>query len=161
MNLYIELDNQLSGKLKKAYRKDWNYSRNQGSYKTHSDFFSVHWEVRAHSPNKVRLHVESPERKVDCELNFLKLKVIIGVFSQIDKIVKLINYGDFKIGSKLFSADDNKSTEVFHVELDNNNSEEKESKKIEIVDNDIGHIVDLVLKKFEKDILGLGLKASF
>ncbi len=161
MNLYIESDSQRSGKLIKAYRKNWNFSRNKGSYNTHRDFFSIHWELHAHSRNKVRLHVESPKNEDDSELNLIKLKLIIGIFSKIDKIFQTIKCGEINIGSKLLSADENKSTEVFKVVINGElDAEESNTVTIEKVDNEIGYLIDGVVNKITKELEAKGLKST-
>ncbi len=161
MNLYIESDNQPSGKLLKAYRKNWNYSKDNGSYATNRDFFSVHWEIRANSPGQVRLHVESPVKNDDNELNFIKLKVIIGIFSKIDKIFQTIKCGEIAIVGRLLSVDINKSTEVFQVvRNDELGADESDNEKFKMVDNEIGFLVDEVVKKFVKELELKGLKST-
>jgi len=151
MSLYVESDSQQSGKLVKAYRKNWNFSRNKGSYNTHRDFFSTHWEIHAHSPNLVRMHVESPKNEVDSELNVIKLRLIIGILSRIDKIIEAIKCGEIYIGTRLLSSDKNKSTEVFHVLLDDEFAEASETMKVDKVDDEVGDLIDEVVKKFEKE----------
>ena len=160
MNLYVESDSQQSGKLVKAYRRNWNFSRNKGSYNTHRDFFSTHWEIHVHSPNIVRMHVESPKNEMDSELNVIKLRLIIGILSRIGKIIEVIKCGDIITGTRLLSADKNKSTEIFHVLLDDKFAEESETLKVERVDDEVGDLIDEVVKRFEKEFQDQNLNST-
>lgn len=148
MKLIYENDNQISGKLIKAYKKDWNWEKHGGNYESGKNFLSIHWEVRKKSNKKVRLHVESPTSEKDLVLNNLKSRIIISILSKIVQIKENLNTkkGKIKIGSMLNYVNKNKSSEVFKIELEKNNLTMKE--RIDIIHNNIGSIIDEILKDY-------------
>jgi len=158
MNLIFESDSQQSGDLIKAYKENWNYSKNHGNYDSGENFLSIHWEVKNNYPNKVRLHVESPKESVDSELNKLKMKIIITIMSKVDKLRDELNKGELVISSLVDNAYKNKSTEVFHISFDDKDiiNLDKKQKIIKAHEN-LGDFIDDYVKKYENQIEALNL----
>jgi hypothetical protein len=150
MSLIFERDDFRS-KLIKGYPTNWNVSRNNGSYNTGKDFLSIHWEVHYESPDVVRLDVESPTKVIDYELNFLKQRIIIAILSKTQEINNSLKLGDFQIASRLFNTDMNKSSEVFHVKIFENNIKQDYKENILQVHEQIGNIISSVLLKFSSE----------
>ena len=148
MDLVYENDKQISGKLIKAYKKQWNWVKWGGNYDKGENFLSIHWEVRKKSNKKVRLHVESPTSKKDIVLNNLKSRIVISILSKIFQIEENLNVpkNKIKVGSRLNFVNKNKSSEVLAIELEQNNLTMKE--RIEVIHNSIGSVIDEIIKKY-------------
>lgn len=142
-----------SGDLEKGFPKSWDKSRNNGNYDVGLDFFSVHWEV--HIPkfaSSIRLHVESPRYEKDPILNDLKQEVIAAITSS-DIASVIQNRGcSYRVGSRISSShiQKNKCTEVFRVELMDNQRRPTHREDIEKVHTQFGPAVDAVLQRFEE-----------
>ena len=70
----------IGGGLEKTVVFEWDWTKGNGGYNEHHDFFSIHWEVQVRDRTGVRLHVESPRYSVDPFLNSLKQDVIDVIF---------------------------------------------------------------------------------
>jgi hypothetical protein len=158
--LFFEEDNQRNGHLWQGYQRGWNWARNGGSYKSGINFLSIHWEVHDQYPLRVKLHVESPRADIDIRLNLLKNRIIVGILSILPDIYNNLAFGKLEIGSKLFNTTGNKSSEVFHIDLDAINDYTAQ-RIIEVVNAEIGGIINRVVLRYEQSLKNEGLSATY
>lgn len=157
MNIIFKKDKQPSGKLVKGYLPNWNYTRNSGNFAKGKDFLSLHWEVKDDSLNIVRFHVESPKYEIDKELNRIKYKIIVGILASILEIEKLITVGEVKTGTMLNNIDNDKCTEVFRVILNSGCILTSYDENIELVNHQVGKVINKVVSRYSNEIKNLGL----
>lgn len=158
--MFFEEDNQRNGHLWEGYQKGWNWARNGGSYKSGTNFLSIHWEVHDQYPLRVKLHVESPRADTDIRLNLLKSQIIISILSKLPDINNTLAFGKIEIGSRLSNTTGNKSSEVFHIDLDPINDYTAQE-VIEVVNAEIGGIINRVVLIFEQSFESEGLSATY
>jgi|SRR5579884_2089700 len=142
----------LGGPLEKSVPDEWDWSKNDGEYTNHRDFFSVHWEVQERDPNSIRLHVESPRYEKDPFLNNLKQEVVNAILnSNIAKVVQHSGY-QYKRGSKVSSSDVQKykSTEPFRIVLTDKQRKPTTEQDIDLVHRAIGPHVNQIVQRFTK-----------
>jgi hypothetical protein len=144
------LGNILGGPLQKTIIEGWDWSKNNGEYKNHRDFFSVHWEVQERDPNSIRLHVESPNYTIDPFLNNLKQDVVDAIL--ISNLAAAVQSSGFqhKRGSKTScsAVQKYKCTEPFRVILTDIQRQPTTEQDIALVHKVIGPHVDEIVQLF-------------
>mgnify|MGYP003983674945 CR=1 FL=1 len=124
--------------LLKKERKGGSYDTDKGR-----DFFGIHWEIQHKSPNKVRLHIESPIFEKDPILNDIKKQIIkrildseIGTYSKSKQL-------EFKWGERVSEKHikNNKSTEAFKILLSKDRLNCSNEENIHFIDNIMGLMI--------------------
>jgi hypothetical protein len=132
-----------------------------GGYDTDQGFFTVHWEVQANYPERVYLHVESPKKKDNKNLNHIKEKVIKDILnSDIPKIAKG-NGLNYALGSRIDISyiQNNKNTGAFSIDFLQVDKPENLILKVhDVLGKRIEEIISLYKPEISKIVLG---KQSF
>lgn len=147
--------------ITQAYKNGWNFNRSNGNYKSGINFFSIHWEVNSDSPNLIRFHVESPIQTVDQNLNDLKFEIISEIKGNLKNANLLLKNGILVNSSRSNNEKNirnNKSSEVFHVSLDESYDYHRVKESINLINNDLNQFLDQFILKHAERIRELNLK---
>lgn len=150
--------------ITQAYKNGWNFIRSKGNYNSGIDFFSIHWEVNSDSPNIIRFHVESPREEVDQNLNNLKFEIITDIKDNLKHAESLLKKGT--LVNSLRSNNEknirnNKSSEVFHVSLDESYDYPRVKEAVNLVNNDLNQFLDQFILKHTERIKKLNLRDTY
>ena len=133
--------------------------RDGGSYDKKRDFFTVHWEIKHEKPDNVRLHVETPIKTIDPDLNDLKKRVIFRILnSEICNLINSTGYFIYERGTRVrtknteTNIENDQSTEVFRVILPPSQSTKNWEEKLTFVDNYFGLFIQNILWEFCNEI---------
>lgn len=150
--------------ITQAYKSGWNFVRFGGSYSSGKNFFSIHWEVNSSSANLVRFHVEAPTEKEDKNLNDLKYQIVNEIKNNLHEAESLIKEGQIVESvraSKEKNIKNDKSSEVFHVVLDDSYDYKKVKEGIILVNKNLRGFLDQYIQKHSERFKKLNLKDKY